>query len=349
MEKIENYRKKQYYNYKNLSEILPLDTPLSIMIDPSNLCNFKCIFCPTGNSKLLKQIRRPKGMMDFELYCKIIEDISKFENKLKYLQLYKDGESFLNKNLGRMISYAKNKDVTEVISIVSNGSLISKDRALEIIDSGLDEIKISIEHTSDEGYKKITKKNYNYSSIRENVRFLYMEKARRKANLKIYTKILDTGLSEEEKQTFYNDFEEISDTINIESLMGWSDSEKEDFTLGFNTNVGMDGHTKLKPRNVCPEPFKRMAINFDGTVSVCCVDWTHGMVVGDVTNENLVDIWNGEKLYDFRLLHLTNLKNEIEACRNCKYILGMSSASHIDNVANELRNKLEQIWLHKQE
>ena len=42
------------------------------MIDPSNLCNFRCTFCPTGEKSLLGKYERPKGVMPFELFSKII-------------------------------------------------------------------------------------------------------------------------------------------------------------------------------------------------------------------------------------------------------------------------------------
>ena len=47
--KIKNYRESLNRYYKRLGDNLPLDTPWSMMIDPSNLCNFKCIFCPTND------------------------------------------------------------------------------------------------------------------------------------------------------------------------------------------------------------------------------------------------------------------------------------------------------------
>ena len=42
-----------------IKDVLPLNVPLVIFIDPSNVCNFKCIFCPTGDDKLLSKINRP--------------------------------------------------------------------------------------------------------------------------------------------------------------------------------------------------------------------------------------------------------------------------------------------------
>ena len=85
----------------------------------------------------------------------------------------------------------------------------------------------------------------------------------------------------------------------------------------------MDGKTQLKKRQVCPEPFTKLAINFDGKVSVCCVDWSYGTIVGDLNNESFKNIWYGNKLKEFRMLHLKKEKNKIEACKNCQYMEGL--------------------------
>ena len=37
-----------------LAELLPLKVPYSLNIDPSNVCNFRCTFCPTGYPRKLK-------------------------------------------------------------------------------------------------------------------------------------------------------------------------------------------------------------------------------------------------------------------------------------------------------
>lgn len=339
MEKITDYRKDHYKKYLQLKDVLPLNTPLTLFIDPSNICNFKCIFCPTGDDNLLKKVNRPKGVMDFKLFCKLIDDIAQFNNKLKVLHLYKDGEPFINKNICEMISYAKQKKVAENVATTTNGSLITKELAMEIIGADLDSIRISVEHPSREGYKKLTQKDIDYHDIVEGVSLLYHEKMNKKSHLNIHIKIIDTMLSEDEKKKFYEDFKNICDTINIDSLMGWSNSSLKDFTLGIHPEVGMDGFTRIQSRKVCPEPFKSMAVNFDGSVSACCVDWSHNLIIGDSTKENLKDIWNGQKLNALRKLHLKKQKDEIMPCHNCQYMLGGSASSNLDQVADELLKK----------
>lgn len=324
--------------FTKLITLLPLDTPLSLLIDPSNICNFQCKFCPTGDKELLKSVNRPKGMMEYELFCKIIDDITGFNKKIKKMDIYKDGEPFLNKDVCKMINYAKKKNVAESIQTTSNGSLIDENMAIDIINSGLDVIRISVEHVSDKGYKDITKTFSNYETIKKNVGFLFNEKEKRNSHLKINVKIIDVDLSEAEKETFLNDFSSISDTINIDSLMGWSLTDKKDFTLGKDVNTGMNSQNQIKKdRVICPEPFKTLSINFNGDVSICCVDWAMTTIVGNVKNENLVDIWDGKKLKAFRKMQIEGKRDNLKACSNCQYIQGLNPLSDLDDYSEELK------------
>lgn len=324
---------------KPLHQLIPLKAPATVYIDPSNICNFRCAFCPTGDQELIQSINRPRGVMDFELFKKIADDLLVFNGAIKRVNLCKDGEPLLNQNVSKMVSYIKSKNVAENVDLTTNGSLLDKVKAIELIEAELDGVRISVEHVDDKGYKEITNTETSYNTIKENVSFLFNEKTKRNSSLKVHVKVIDTGLTELQKEKFLNDFSSISDTINIETLMGWSASNIKDFTLGKGKDIktGQDGKTPLKTdRIVCPNPFKTIAISFNGLVSVCCCDWSLGTIIGDAKLETIADIWNGEKLRNIRMMHLKNQRNEIEACGTCQYMTGISDISDLDEYRDEL-------------
>ena len=49
--------------HRPLRDLLPLATPLSIHIDPTNVCNLRCQFCPTVHPALLADKGRRLSMM----------------------------------------------------------------------------------------------------------------------------------------------------------------------------------------------------------------------------------------------------------------------------------------------
>lgn len=330
---------KEHSILRQLSPKLPLKTPFSVLIDPSNICNFRCTFCPTGYPGLIKKAGRPKGMMNFSLFTKIIDEMQGFDQKMEKINLYKDGEPFLNKNLDKMISYAKRKNIAKNISTTSNGSLMDKTRAIEVIEAGLDIIKISVENVSDEGYKRTTRTITKYDTIRKNVEFLFNEKEKRGAGLKIFAKINDVDLSDFEKERFIKDFSPISDSINVTPLNGWNNSYGYDFTLGLGPSINTTAYANTplkKDRKICPDIFYSMSVNFNGLVSTCCVDWSLGLVIGDASKENIVDVWRGEKLQKLRMLHLEGKRDKIRICSNCQVIQSAPIESDIDDDSERL-------------
>lgn len=322
---------------QSLQDLIPLAAPFVIYIDPTNLCNFRCKFCPTSDEELLRSVNRPKKIMPLDLYSKIIDDIARFDAKLKLLSLYKDGEPLLNPNFSEMVRLAKNADIAERIWTKTNGSLLKPELNRKMIDAGLDHICISIEAVSSQGYLDIAGIDIDYAALVSNIEDLYLHRG----NCEIYVKIADVNLTDQQKAKFYSDFQPISTHIGIEKLMGWSNSGVKDFTLGTNPET-YDG-LPFTDKEVCAYPFYVMAVNSDGTVSVCGNDWSQQTVVGDATKQSLQDIWHGEHLYQFRIMMLNKDRKLNKACGECYYLrivpdnIDDSSKIIIDNLKDSRR------------
>lgn len=326
---------------KHLYRYLPADFPLTIHIDPCNICNFKCVFCPTADATLLKQVNREACLMSVELFRKIIDDLSvmlrKKKSGISCIHLYKDGEPLLNPHFSDMVRYARESGVARVLSTTTNGSQITEEKALELVTCGLDNIRISIEHVNDDGYKSICRSNYTYDDMLQRVRKLHDAKRRTGSLLHIIVKITDTGFCGKELEKFHNDFKPYCDETRVDSLMGWSDSCRKDFTLGRKPQTGMDGTTKLHKQVVCPDPFSKLSVNSNGEVSVCCVDWSHGIIVGNVCENTIEEIWNGEAFKEIRRLHISGNRDRIAVCSSCQYVNGTPANADLDSYREKLQ------------
>ncbi len=297
---------------QKLNEVIPLDMPYVLFIEPTNLCNMQCQFCPTGDKNLKKM--RPNGSMTWETYRKIITDIEEFGKKLKRINFYKDGESLINKDFCGMVKLAKEKEVSDSLWLKTNGLLLSPKLNQKLIDSGLDMIGIGVTHITKEGYKRISDVNIDYEKFKKNIRDLY----NRRNSCKVYIKIVDTGLSQSDKDIFFNDFSDISDYIAVEGLHGWSMSNVKDFRMKTESKT-FDG-ILFTQKIVCPWPFYELAINWDGSVSLCNEDWVHGTIVGDINKETLKEIWDGKRLYEMRKMMLEGRRSENKVCADCFYL-----------------------------
>ena len=318
----------------NLAEVVPLSTPYSLFIEPTNTCNFRCSYCPTGDTALLKQVGRKNKLMDFDLFCKIVDDLKVFPNKIRMVNLYKDGESLIHPRFTDMVRYLKDANVAEKIWVKTNGSLLSPEYNERLVNCGLDMIGISVQHVHAQGFMDISGVKINYDNYRAGILDLY--KKSRGKQTKISVKIADVGLSEADKQQFFDDFSDRCDFITIEKLHGWSASDTKDWKLG--TNGDFDGTPRIE-KKVCPLTLYMLAVNSNGKISICNDDWQMAHDIGNVKTESMSEIWNGKKLKEFRIIHLTGNRDKNISCKGCDYVKVLPD--NVDKYAEDILRKID--------
>ena len=309
-----------------LWEVAPLDTPFLVYFDPANPCNLKCKFCPTAYAEFRSM--RHNQLMDFDMFCSIVDQFKEFPSKIKHVTLCKDGEPLLNPRFVEMVQYLSDADIADKIILKTNGLLLNPPLNTKLTYSGLDQICISIKSVS--GYEPITGVKVNLQQLHSNIVNFWQ---RAKGKVEVYISILDTGLTEQEKDKFYKLFQPYCDFIAIEDLHGWAQSGAKDFTLGQKAT-----RTILSDKIACPLSLCSLAVNASGTVSVCGEDWAETTVVGDATDQPLQEIWSGFELRHFRQGHLNNLRWLMSACHDCDYIRTLPD--NIDDHLEELKGTL---------
>lgn len=294
-----------------LADAVPLDTPYSVFIFPTTFCNFKCIYCAhsLGTEGMKEKYGFVKEHMSMETFHNIIEQLQKFPQKIKMLSLTGQGEPFLNKNIAKMIKIAKKADVAERIEIISNAGLLTKELADDLIEAGLDTLRISLQGLSSAKYKEICNADIDFNEFMENIRYLY----KNKTNMNLFVKILDVALEEGEDEKFYDLFRDCSDRMFIEKMHPVYDGVNATGDM----EVTKDRYGKdIVTRNVCPLPFFMLGIFPNGDVEPC--DGIYKPVVlGNVNEVDLKSMWTGTILKDFWIAHLKHGKTTNSKCAVC--------------------------------
>ncbi len=320
----------------NLGEVAPLEAPFSIQVDICSACNLRCDFCFHSDSEAVKRAGIHFGLMSYEMFTKIIDDMRTVwgKRKIKKLRLFKIGEPLLNPRVCDMVRYAKEAEVAECIEITTNGLLLDHEMSMGLIDAGLDILNISVNGINEKQYRDTCGADINFEEYKEKIKYFYEHKK----SCKIFIKYSDIGYTEEEKEEFYHLFGDICDEIFVEIISGtlWQDTNIQSNIK--DVRKGIYGQ-ELKPKEVCPFLFTTMVINDKGIVHLCCVDWKSEYVLGDLNRESVADIWNGEKLRKFQRRHLHKERNTIQICKNCESLMG-STIDDIDEYAEEIEKRL---------
>lgn len=296
-----------------LQDVIPLASPFVVFVDPASACNFLCPFCPTGHRGLIEESGRFQGVMRLELFKKIVDDIAQFDRPIKVLRLYKDGEPFLNKRLADMVAYAKQSGRVEYIDTTTNGSLMTPERLAPVLEAGLDKINISVDGMNREQYLKFTGFDFDFDRFVENVKWLDANKGSCEVVIKIPGDLVD----DRQKQQFLDTFGNYCDRIFIENFAPcWPEFDVEAHT-GVKITEGIYKQP-IAPTDTCPYVFYSISVNADGLVSACFLDWGRKLVVGDVREKSLKDIWQrSDELNALRRQHLEGRRMENAVCSQC--------------------------------
>ena len=301
----------------DLVEAIPLSGPLTIYLEPTNICNFKCLYCPESfdNYKETAGGHFHLSIDDFKVVAKQIKEMG----TVKTLNFYMMGEPFVNKQLTQFISLAKSESIADRVIVTSNGTLVKPAIYQDICDSHLDYLRVSIYGANESSHAANTQSSFRLSRIKDNIGGLKRFRDERGRNRPfIYIKMIESPSADDNHQ-FKKIFAGAGDELFIEPVMNWNDPEEGNLS-GQARDTALSRQYFSARKQVCPFPFYTLVIHSDLKVSVCCVDWNKQTVVGNLRNESLADVWKGDALRAFQLKHLQRRKHELAGCKTCTYL-----------------------------
>jgi MoaA/NifB/PqqE/SkfB family radical SAM enzyme len=325
-------RSKQ--NRTDLRSAIPLEKPIILIIEPSNMCNFKCCFCPVTIPNQGKYVHaKPHNMTltDFKL---AIDSAKGGFGAVKMLQLHNFGEPLCNPNIAEMVEYAVASEVFENIRMYSNGALLtpelSRNIAFAFNKGKQSHIQFSIEHVTDGGYLEITQSKVKYDNLIAQIAYFYSRLNH--DNVNVVCKLINNSVTETQSSKFLEDFRGICDSAHVEQLE--IVSEKQVYRHGQEVST-YDGHlTTLK--KVCTAPFYILAVRSNLDVIGCSEDIFRLGRIGSLSEQPLLELWNSEALFRRRLSHLKGETNKI-----CSYCTRFAQQlDDIDDAADVLIERL---------
>ena len=274
--------------------------PLSLQLEPTNLCNADCTICPG------RRCMRERGYMDWDLFTRIVDDAAKLGVRRIYLDLH--GEPTLHPQIAQMIHYIKLKGLA--VRMTTNGILFDKEMGTEILQTGMtraDHIIFSILGDATNTHNLLME-NSNLESIRENIgSFLNTRK-----QLSLRGPVIETVFRRAED----NKYEE----------EGYQDTWAElvdHATLGGAISQSFANYKIASPPIIretsCETIQERMTVYWDGGVTVCRHDLDGDYIVGNLNEQSIEEIWNNEQLSSLRKLHREQQFAEFELCAKCDF------------------------------
>lgn len=289
--------------------------PFMLMVEPTNFCNLKCPLCPSGNGQML----RPRGTMGLEDFEKLVDELGA---EVFMMMLWNQGEPYINKCFNQMVRYAHNRGIFTFTS--TNGHFVRSDeQAQAIVESGLDEIIVSLDGVDQETYEKY-RVGGDIERVFDGVRRLVKAKGVLGSltpliNLQFIVMKHNEGdlaaaellAKELQVDKFLVKTAQVYTADDAEEFL----PEEERFRRYEREEQGLV--VKGQPAKGCKVLWYSSMVNWNGAVAPCCFDKDVDFAMGQVFDGDSFDeIWRGRAYMDFRQQILKD-RNAVDMCRNC--------------------------------
>lgn len=255
--------------------------PYAMMIEPTSICNLRCIFCFT---RLAKQ-KRKNNFMSFGQFKKLIDEI---KGHTIYINFWFAGEPLINRELEDMIAYANKNNIITCVS--TNATLLSAERIKTIINSGLDKLIISFDGATKETYEKI-RVGANFEAVVQNIKNLILAK---KKNPFVSLQMVVTKDNEAEVPMF----RKLADDMNVDEAYLKSLDIYIEASKQFSPSLKYRRSVKNRIKHCLAK--KRSVILCDGTVVPCCFVIGLYPNFGSVFTESFNKVWTKSSYKQFR-------------------------------------------------
>lgn len=279
-----------------------LKPPFRLWIELTNVCNLKCVMCPTGLGLV-----KPPGFMKFELFRQIVDEGRDY---IYDVNLHHRGESLLHPHLGPMIRYASASGLRT--NLHTNATLLTKEIAEVILESGLDLLSFSVDGYEAETYERIRRRGDFEQTVHNIISFLELKKKRGCARPFTVLEALKFPGEEHEgrvRREFRRRFVGLP-------LNGFVEREVHNCAgdVPFGRRAGSEAPKRFAP---CTFPWYSLTILWEGTVVPCPQDFRARYPLGNLQEARLLEIWDGEELCSLRARLVHREVDQLEACVGC--------------------------------
>jgi MoaA/NifB/PqqE/SkfB family radical SAM enzyme len=317
--------------------------PVCLYLETTNRCNLLCTTCPRTFEDL-----EPPADMSWELFTSIVEQFP----HIARVVLHGVGEPMMVRGLPRMIRYLKDRGIYVLFN--TNGTLLTQRAGRQLIDSGLDELRVSLDAASSESFALVRGRDL-FARILRNVRAFttvqvelkcatprvslwltglketiaelpaFVRLAHELGVFEVYLQRLvyfpeGQGLARPESALF--EHVSASDEAHIRE----ADALAQSLGIAFNASGATEPGTSLRqqrekqPWSLCRRPWTLMYFTAHGKALPCCIApfsmrGYGSFTLGDATQQTLREIWNGARYQQFRRALLS--EHPPDVCASC--------------------------------
>ena len=285
------------YRYDVYPEILKADSyPPYMQIEPTSICNYRCVFCFQTNKEFTDKKSGYMGKMSLETYKATIDQCV---GNVEFISLASRGEPLSNPLIDQMLEYSSGKFLN--LKINTNASLLNE-KIHAILSNDVRTLVFSADAADEDLYSKLRVRG-NLSKVLKNIELFNNIKEKQYSRAKIITRVSGVKVNEFQNFKEMEDlWKNLVDQVVFVDYCPWED-------------VYNDKINEIK--KPCSELWRRMYVWWDGKTNPCEVDFKSILSAGNIFEKSITTIWKSEKYESLRKSHLTKNRDSINPCNKC--------------------------------
>ena len=276
------------------------DYPPCVQIEPTSICNYRCVMCYQVDKSFSRRSMGHMGHMNLNLFKRAIDEL---EGNVEAVTLASRGEPTLNPHLPEMLKYATGKFLG--FKLNTNASVLDETLIHAILQSDLRTLVFSADAADEKTYERI-RINGTFDRVMRNIQLFHDIKATHYKESPLVTRVSGVKL---------NDDQNISDMEKT-----WGSLVNEVAFVHYNpweSSYDNDENFLTLP---CTELFRRVFLWWDGRFNPC--DYDYKSTLTELNREAFPDIsirefWQGNLYHSMREKHLSEKRGEFEPCKRC--------------------------------
>ena len=273
------------------------DYPPYLQLEPSSICNFRCVFCYQTDIEFSARRSGYMGNMKLDLFKTVIDQA---EGNVEFLSFASRGEPLVNKDFSKMLEYCVGKFLN--LKVNANASLLTEEKCHALLAGGATTVVFSADAADDPLYSQL-RVNGNLDQVRQNIENFQRIRETQYSSVPMISRV--SGVMVDESQ----------DMGSMKRAWGGMVDQISFVTYNPWENVYQAPHSRVKSH--CSDLWRRMFVWYDGVVNPCDTDYKSKLKVGNINDQSLSDIWRSGNYENLRSIHRNRERAQVSPCNRC--------------------------------
>jgi pyruvate-formate lyase-activating enzyme len=283
--------------------------PYLVNSEPTNYCNYRCLFCPTG-----KGSGRQGGFADVRLYQKLLEQLG---NYLYLITIHGWGEPLMHKKLPEIIKLAHCRKIFTVVT--TNGYFLTRELSRELILSRLDYLILSVDGAIDETYRKY-RIGGQFETVLSNIREIVdLKKELKSSTPFVELQFLVFRHNEHEMKAAVD----LADDVGTDNILFMPAYTEDDRYNSSDNKYHLGRFFPLSKRTDCRHLWSTLSFHWNGNIVPCCYDYKGDVSPGSIVNEDFDQIRNKS---------VFRVSRQIIKSRSTAYIKNLACTHYVEHL-----------------